>query len=40
MDIISVLENLLIDNKSYSLKVVEEIDFGFARNACLEYEGT
>lgn len=36
LDTINVVENILIDDKHYSIKIVEDIEPGFARDVCLD----
>ncbi|AES70132.1 DUF4283 domain protein [Medicago truncatula] len=40
LDTINAVENILIDDKHYSIKIVEEIAAGFARDVCFEEEAS
>jgi len=39
-DTIKKVENILIDEKSYNMKIVEEIEYGFARDVCFDEKST
>ena len=37
---INVMEELLVDDKTCKIKIVEELEYGLPRDACIEDEGT